>query len=122
MTRTTIAIETRDGRAQGTVFRPDIGEGPWPSVLVYHDGRGIRQRAHQRASATGVVEMDVREEQVVDGTGLETELRQCREYQRNGRVRAGVHDGRTSARDDDVGRIHLGAHVLGIDRRDSFGV
>ena len=42
MTRTTIAIETRDGRAQGTVFRPDIGEGPWPSVLVYHDGRGIR--------------------------------------------------------------------------------
>lgn len=43
MARTTIEIETRDGRAPATVFRPDIGEGPWPAVLQYHDGRGIRQ-------------------------------------------------------------------------------
>lgn len=42
MTRKTITIETRDGLAPGTVFRPDIGEGPWPAVLVHHDGRGIR--------------------------------------------------------------------------------
>jgi carboxymethylenebutenolidase len=25
------------------VFRPDIGKGPWPAVLVYQDGRGVRQ-------------------------------------------------------------------------------
>ena len=42
MARTNISIETRDGRARATLFRPDIGEGPWPPVLVYHDGRGYR--------------------------------------------------------------------------------
>lgn len=42
MARTNISIDTRDGRARATLFRPDIGQGPWPPVLVYHDGRGYR--------------------------------------------------------------------------------
>lgn len=36
-----IAIETRDGRCPSYVFRPK-GDGPWPAVLVYMDGIGIR--------------------------------------------------------------------------------
>lgn len=43
MTRNLITIKTRDGESQTSVFRPDVGQGPWPAVLVYQDGRGVRQ-------------------------------------------------------------------------------
>jgi carboxymethylenebutenolidase len=37
----TIAIATRDGTCPTHVFRPH-GSGPWPAVLVFMDGVGIR--------------------------------------------------------------------------------
>jgi carboxymethylenebutenolidase len=36
-----IEIQTRDGRCPSYVYRP-AGEGPWPAVLVFMDGVGIR--------------------------------------------------------------------------------
>ncbi len=36
-----IDIPTRDGICPGHLFRPE-GRGPWPAVLVYMDGIGIR--------------------------------------------------------------------------------
>ncbi|HTX60586.1 MAG TPA: dienelactone hydrolase family protein [Verrucomicrobiae bacterium] len=36
-----VEIPTRDGRCPAYVFRPG-GAGPWPAVLVYMDGVGIR--------------------------------------------------------------------------------
>jgi carboxymethylenebutenolidase len=36
-----VDIETRDGVCPSYVFRPAAG-APWPAVLVYMDGRGIR--------------------------------------------------------------------------------
>jgi len=36
-----IEIETRDGLCPSYVFRPESG-GPWPAVLVFMDGIGIR--------------------------------------------------------------------------------
>ncbi len=36
-----IEIATRDGKCPSYVFRPD-GSGPWPAVLVFMDGVGIR--------------------------------------------------------------------------------
>ena len=43
MARTTTTIETRDGQCPASVFRPDTGaEGPWPAVILYMDGIGIR--------------------------------------------------------------------------------
>jgi carboxymethylenebutenolidase len=36
-----IAIETRDGTCRSFVYRPAAG-GPWPAVLVFMDGIGIR--------------------------------------------------------------------------------
>jgi carboxymethylenebutenolidase len=36
-----IEIKTRDGSCPSYVFRPS-GSGPWPAVLVYMDGIGIR--------------------------------------------------------------------------------
>ncbi|HEY7192506.1 MAG TPA: dienelactone hydrolase family protein [Gemmatimonadales bacterium] len=36
-----IEIDTRDGRCPSYLFRPE-GEGPWPPVLVFMDGIGIR--------------------------------------------------------------------------------
>ena len=42
MTTTKIEIETRDGRCPAYVYRPDDGKAPWPAVLVFMDGLGIR--------------------------------------------------------------------------------
>ena len=36
-----ISIETKDGTCPAYVYRPD-GNGPWPGVLVFMDGLGIR--------------------------------------------------------------------------------
>jgi carboxymethylenebutenolidase len=42
MSRSVVSIKTRDGQAEASLFQPDTGKGPWPAVLVYMDGRGIR--------------------------------------------------------------------------------
>jgi carboxymethylenebutenolidase len=42
MSSTTHTIQTRDGQPRAWLFQPDASPGPWPAVLVYHDGRGIR--------------------------------------------------------------------------------
>lgn len=36
-----IEIQTRDGRCPSYVYRPS-GQGPWPAILVFMDGLGIR--------------------------------------------------------------------------------
>jgi len=36
-----IEIQTRDGRCPSHVYRP-TGDGPWPAILVFMDGVGIR--------------------------------------------------------------------------------
>lgn len=56
MTHSTVVIETRDGKSQTAVFRPDVGKGPWPAVLVYQDGRGVRPALYelgQRIASAG---------------------------------------------------------------------
>jgi carboxymethylenebutenolidase len=37
-----IAIDTTDGTCPSYVFRPQAGDHPWPAVLVFMDGLGIR--------------------------------------------------------------------------------
>ncbi len=41
MSKAAIDIETRDGHCRSYVYRP-AGHGPWPAVLMYMDGIGIR--------------------------------------------------------------------------------
>src|SRR5262245_32201726 len=41
MPRTSVEIRTPDGLCPSSVFRPN-GSGPWPGVLMYMDGPGIR--------------------------------------------------------------------------------
>ena len=41
MPRAKVTIETRDGCCEASVFRPE-GAGPWPPVLFFMDGIGIR--------------------------------------------------------------------------------
>ena len=38
----TIEITTADGICPSYVFRPALGSGPWPAILVFMDGVGIR--------------------------------------------------------------------------------
>jgi carboxymethylenebutenolidase len=42
MSRSIATISTPDGACEASVFRPDTGEGPWPAVLFFMDGLGIR--------------------------------------------------------------------------------
>ena len=41
MSRTNVTINTRDGACPASVFKPD-GGGPWPAVVMFMDGPGIR--------------------------------------------------------------------------------
>jgi carboxymethylenebutenolidase len=41
VSRTSIDIRTPDGVCPASLFRPD-GNGPWPGVIIYMDGPGIR--------------------------------------------------------------------------------
>src|SRR3954465_9765208 len=41
MSRSTIEIKTEDGVCPASVFRPS-GVGPWPPIILYMDGIGIR--------------------------------------------------------------------------------
>ena len=41
-TRTATTIETRDGRCPASLFRPSAGSSPWPAVIMFMDGVGIR--------------------------------------------------------------------------------
>jgi carboxymethylenebutenolidase len=42
MSRQDVTIPMPDGEARAYVFTPDQGQGPWPTVLFYMDGPGIR--------------------------------------------------------------------------------
>lgn len=42
MTHTQHVIETKDRRADAHAFTPASGRGPWPAVLIFMDGRGLR--------------------------------------------------------------------------------
>ena len=42
MPRAEVTIKTRDGNCPASVFTPANGKGPWPAVIFYMDGLGIR--------------------------------------------------------------------------------
>jgi carboxymethylenebutenolidase len=42
MPRADVTIKTRDGNCPASVFTPANGKGPWPAVIFYMDGLGIR--------------------------------------------------------------------------------
>lgn len=42
MPQTNVTIRTRDGNAPAAVFTPSQGNGPWPGVIFFMDGPGIR--------------------------------------------------------------------------------
>jgi carboxymethylenebutenolidase len=42
MARREVSIKTEDGNCPASVFEPATGSGPWPGVLMYMDGIGIR--------------------------------------------------------------------------------
>jgi carboxymethylenebutenolidase len=42
MSRESVSIPTRDGDCPAHVFTPGVSAGPWPAVIFYMDGLGIR--------------------------------------------------------------------------------
>ena len=49
MVRIAVDIETSEGICPASVFRPS-GEGPWPGVIMYMDGIGMRPALHTMAT------------------------------------------------------------------------
>jgi len=47
MPRAEVTIKTRDGDCPASVFTPATGKGPWPAVIFYMDGLGIRPVMHE---------------------------------------------------------------------------
>jgi carboxymethylenebutenolidase len=47
MPRAEVTIKTRDGDCPASVFTPANGKGPWPGVIFYMDGLGIRPVMHE---------------------------------------------------------------------------
>jgi carboxymethylenebutenolidase len=43
MSKADITIKTRDGTCPASVFTPASGKGPWPGIIFFMDGLGIRQ-------------------------------------------------------------------------------
>jgi len=42
MPRADVTIKTRDGTCPASLFTPALGKGPWPGVIFYNDGLGVR--------------------------------------------------------------------------------
>lgn len=49
MPRTSLTITTRDGNCPATLFTPAEGAGPWPGVIFFMDGLGIRDAMGEMA-------------------------------------------------------------------------
>jgi carboxymethylenebutenolidase len=50
MSRKDTTIPTPDGEARASVITPDSGAGPWPAVIFFMDGPGIRPALFEMAS------------------------------------------------------------------------
>lgn len=58
MPRLALSLTTPDGPCETSLFRPDSGDGPWPAVLLFMDGLGIRPALFEiaeRIAANGYV-------------------------------------------------------------------
>jgi len=79
----------------------------------------VRELLHQAARPAGVIEMHVRQQQVVDRLPRHAELLKPGEEVRDGRVGSHIDEGRTARIDDDVrGRVSR-VQVLAIDGADA---
>ena len=79
----------------------------------------VRQLAHQGAGAAGVVEMHVRQQQVVDGCARHAELVERGEQVRYRVVGADIDERRAPGVDDDMRRGVTCVQVFDIDRGDA---
>ena len=85
-----------------------------------HDANRVRQLLHKEACATRVIEVNVREENVVDIRNAEALLLQRVKQERNTVVRSSIHERSTTALYDQVTRILQGSRILSIDGGDAI--
>ena len=79
---------------------------------------GIRQRLHQLAGPARMIEVHVRQEQVVDLLARDADLVQRREQPGCGRRGAGIDERRAAVIDHEVARREPRTQVEGIDQED----
>jgi hypothetical protein len=83
------------------------------------DGTGVGQSLHQLPGAAGMIEMYVRQKNVIDVTAVDAFLAQRFQEQGDARVDAGIDEGCASVVDDQVTGIEQWPHVVGVDGGDA---
>jgi hypothetical protein len=84
------------------------------------NGGGVRQLAHQPTRAARMVEVNVRQQNVLDGRARDAERFQRSQQIGHRVIRADVDECSAAAVLNDVGRRVSWMQVLGIDGRDSI--
>ncbi len=83
-------------------------------------GPGVRQRLHHLARATRVVEMDVRQEQVIDLLARKAQFVERCQQPGRGRAGPGIDESGASLVHHQVAGREPGAHVLRIDQEEAI--
>ena len=80
-----------------------------------HDQARIREGRHHRAGAAGMVEVDVREQHVIDAFRCQAQRGERFLRARQAGVAAGVDEGGAAVIDDQVDGGQLVAHIAGVE-------
>lgn len=86
------------------------------------DELGVREFAHERAGAAGVVEVDMGEDDVIDSIAAEADLVQRFLHIGQRVVAAGIDEGNAAVVDDHVDGGQDGAHIAGVEGDDAVVV
>jgi hypothetical protein len=85
------------------------------------DGTCVRQRAHEKPGAARVIEMHVREQDVVDRFRREAARADGRKQIGHRGIRPGIDERAAPLMDDQMARVEPWAHVERVDGRDAIG-
>jgi hypothetical protein len=70
-----------------------------------HDTTRVRQALHQQSGATGMIEMNVRQENVINVTDIQVLLTQTVQQEGDAIVRAGINECTPAILDNEVTRV-----------------
>ena len=85
------------------------------STARMNNTAGIRQRLHKKSRATGMVEVNVREEDEIDVLSNQIALPQSIDQERHAVIRSSINEGSPAAFNDQVASVLQWPRILGID-------
>lgn len=90
-----------------------------PGTPGMHQDSRARQCRCQSPGATRMIEMHVRENDVVDGIDIQVRIGECGEQIRHRKMRAGIDESGMTFGHDEMARIEARTDILGVDGDDA---